>query len=349
MSDPHVLRGLGAIINPANIKPGIDLRALERSMIDGGLIKPNEIDIREKYNQEMNATAKQLGISLNLDSDNESDDESDSNGEDDEPSDQESSSSYGGSSSSYGESSYGGSSSEQSSDDRDDESDDEPSFAREPPRDSTLGQYTSRPSRFAGQPSTLETKTAEQVRRHHIDSVLGPADGFSFEQERIADAKYRALEEIDTLLTMFEEDDVNISRIPRVDINSSYEEIQNVLKVLRYKSNRVRCSQFAEEAVIFGASILEDIFDGKKTYFKRYRPDLTGWRNVVRVKMSRRSHDAGEVVSNLLDSYNIGPLARLGMELIPSMVIHSKMRQEQKSQSGLFSQAELAAMSQNVR
>ena len=39
--DVHIVTGMDAIVNPDNIKPGIDLKELERQMINGGLIIPS--------------------------------------------------------------------------------------------------------------------------------------------------------------------------------------------------------------------------------------------------------------------------------------------------------------------
>jgi hypothetical protein len=94
--------------------------------------------------------------------------------------------------------------------------------------------------------------------------------GFSFEKEKREDMKCAMLAEIDSLMGNLAEEDVDLTRIPRVDRNSSYEEVEIVLKMLRHKNDHTRYCSFAEEFLLFGAYALEELFDGKRTWFGRY-------------------------------------------------------------------------------
>ena len=124
--------------------------------------------------------------------------------------------------------------------------------------------------------------------------------------------------------------------------------------MLRHKNDHTRYCSFAEEFLLFGAYALEELFDGKRTFFSRYQPDLTGWHNHVNVKLKRMRHDTGQLVSAVMQDYNIGPGARVLLELIPSAVIYSKMRKQQYSQPSLtfsgnaFSDEEMRRAHQNL-
>jgi hypothetical protein len=191
----------------------------------------------------------------------------------------------------------------------------------------------------------------EQERREHIDTVMGNTDsgGFSFEKEKREDVKCAMLAEIDSLMGSLVEEDIDLTRIPRVDRNSSYDEVEAVLKMLRHKNDHTRYCSFAEEFLLFGAYGLEELFDGKRTWFGRYQPDLTGWHNHVNIKLRRMRHDTGQLVNGVMQDYNIGPGARVLLELLPNMVLYSKMRKQQHHQPGIFNDDEMLRHQQNIR
>jgi hypothetical protein len=186
-------------------------------------------------------------------------------------------------------------------------------------------------------PQTTQYRTYEQERRSHIDTVMGAADAnHLFEREKREDMKCAMLAEIDSLKHTLENYDVNLENIPKVNRSSEFSEIESVLKILRYKNDNSRYCDFAEEFLLFGAYTLEDLFDGKRMWLGRYQPDLTGWHNNVNVKLKRMRHDTGQLVSGVMQDYNIGPGARICLELIPNLVLYSKMKKQQHSQPGLF-------------
>jgi hypothetical protein len=119
--------------------------------------------------------------------------------------------------------------------------------------------------------------------------------------------------------------------------------------MLRHKNDHARYCSFAEEFLIFGAYALEELFDGKRKWFGRYQPDLTGWHNHVNVKIKRMQHDTSKIVSEVMQDYNIGSGARLLLELVPSMILYSKMRKQQHGEPGLFSDMSMADASRNLR
>ncbi len=94
--------------------------------------------------------------------------------------------------------------------------------------------------------------------------------------------------------------------------------------------------------MLFGAYALEELFDGKRMWLGRYQPDLTGWHNNVNVKLKRMRHDTGQLMSGIMHDYNIGSGARLLLELVPNLVLYSKLRKSQHNQPDLFSDAQMA-------
>ena len=374
-NDVHIITGMDAIINQDNVRSGIDLKDLERRMISGGIIQQRTRDPTDKFNDELKDAAKRLGINfddsikstttknaklpmLSIDgpttrlsrsspqpwsppprsspppprssppqtrssppprsspprdyvSDSDSD-HGDYHGDDDD---------------------------DGHDDDHYDDHDDVPvspvTFARV--------DETQSKSSWGGD---LQMRTMEQERRAHIESVMGRDANnvtFSLEKEKREDTKSSMLAEIDSLLSSLNDENVDLTRVPKVGQNSSYEEVEAVLRMLRHKQDHTRYCTFAEEFMLFGAYALEELFDGKRMWFGRYQPDLTGWHNHVNVKLRRMRHDTGQIVSGVMQEYNIGSGARVLLELLPSMVLYSKMKKSQFNSPDLFQDADMAA------
>jgi hypothetical protein len=117
----------------------------------------------------------------------------------------------------------------------------------------------------------------------------------------------------------------------------------------RHKNDRTRYCSFAEEFVLFGAVALEELFDGKRTWFGHYQPDLTDWHNQVNVKLRRMRHDTSTLVSGVMNDYNIGPGARILLELVPNMFLHSRNRKRQAGASSLFSDSMMIEAAERLR
>lgn len=184
------------------------------------------------------------------------------------------------------------------------------------------------------EPETRFTdQTKEEQKRSHIKNVVGvdPLRDFSLEKEREEDDKCNMLAEIDYLLDNLKEEGIDISRIPTVDDNNDIKSIDKVLKVLRHKVDHSRYCTFAEEFMLSAAHGLEYLFDGKNMWFGRWNPDLTGWHIHVNRKLRRMRTDTGKIVSHVMSDYDIGPFFRICLELIPSMFLFSKKKQDQNS------------------
>lgn len=174
--------------------------------------------------------------------------------------------------------------------------------------------------------------TDEQKRQNNINKFMDSIeenDGeiYDLRSAEIEDEKNRLLDRIDTLRTILEEDEVDISHIQEVDRNSKYDEIKYVHRMLAIKNDTRRCSSLAEEGVLMVAYALEDIFDGKRTFFGRFRPNLVGWHTTAQNKLRRMRYETSSIVSDTLKKNNVGYVGRIGLELIPSMIIYSKRKQ----------------------
>lgn len=374
-SDAHILKGMDAIINFDNVKPGIDLKELENKFINGGIVSQKVKDPQDRLNDELRIAAQKLGINFDdvgvkkqarndagtvrndtstrvttvklspqvvkaqwkddYDVNNDADNDVDTDADNDHDADDNNNDNY--------------------NNGNNDNDDDNYNSVNNDGNQSLHTQH----SPFARVGSTVSNSngsllshTLEQERRSHIDSILRPDNklSFSLEKEKREDMKCAMLAEIDSLLSSLKMEDVDLGRIPNVDMKSSYEEIETILKILRHKNDQTRCQSFAEEVMMFAAYGLEDVFDGKRTYFGRWNPDLTGWHNHLNVKLKRCRYDTGQVVGAFMEDYNIGPGARIAIEVIPNMFLYSKMRKQQYNSPSLsVSDNEVEQASQRIR
>jgi hypothetical protein len=197
----------------------------------------------------------------------------------------------------------------------------------------------------------------EQMKQRVLQNALNsinttPMTGeekFSLDAEKLSDKKNMLLEQINMLRTNLEDEGVKISDVQLVTTNNTFEEVESVYKQLRYRNDHARYCGFANEFAQMGAYGLEWAFDGDKRYFG-IKPDLTGWGATLNIKMRRLSYETSSLVSEGMRSYNMGNFSRLCLELIPSMVLHSKMRKNKIGTSkNRPSDAEVGSAMNNLR
>lgn len=366
-SNANVLKGIYAIVNPDAIKPDMDVRSLEKILSDGGFIKPSTS--QDRFTDELAYQAEKLnltGLSFKrTDEDllakygamkdaglldvpkSTSDDRSSS----------QSYSQSSGSPQSYGSSSTHGTPKNTSSDTYSDSSSSQ--SYQSSGYDSTYDASTSYNSSTYDDPfaspawdmtSDIDLRTREEQQRRQISAVsesMG-VTACTLDEECREDQKIYMLEQIVALRGDLELAGVPLTNIKHVDENSSYTDINNTLRSLLAKNDRSRYCTIAEEVLIWGACSAEDVFDGKKSYFG-YRPDLTGWHHSVNMKLRRMRYDTSQVVSNVMQNYDVGPVMRILLEIIPNAILYSRSRKDQYAQPGLSSDADMSAAFNRIR
>jgi hypothetical protein len=179
-----------------------------------------------------------------------------------------------------------------------------------------------------GKRSELESKTDEQMRHEQVNRVMAkfshePPENVSITQERLEDLKTTSLDEIDALWDALTGQSVNLSGISKPTRNDSYDEIENIKKVLRIKHDRIRYCSLADEGILIFAHAVETVFNGKRVWFGKYKPNMKGWHKQVNVKLSRMRIETGTMVNNLLKDSGIGPLGKIFLELVPNGVMYA--------------------------
>ena len=188
-----------------------------------------------------------------------------------------------------------------------------------------------------------ERVTDEQERRRHINSVVSDIRGetrttFGVERERVQDIKASKLEQIGQLRMTLEEEGIDCGSVSNPTPESPMEEIDSVLNILRLKNDRNRYSSLAEEVILGFAEGIETVFDGSRAVpLVGWRPDYTGYHNTVNVKLHRMRFETSQVVGNIIEKYNVGPTARIVMELLPSFFLYPRQQKKQRGTPGLSS------------
>lgn len=203
----------------------------------------------------------------------------------------------------------------------------QPSIFRQPQPPSTSSYMYSAPLPQFADPF-LNRMTDEERKQSHINRVLGDVDNVpdeELDQEDDEDELMRMIEQISALRKSLEADGEDLSKIPEVTLHSSKKEARHILKILQIKNDRERGCDLIQELVLAGAYALEEVFDGEKEYFGK-KIDLRGWSETVGVKLKRMRYNTSTFVANIMSKYDINPGFRLLIELIPSLILHSRNR-----------------------
>lgn len=193
-----------------------------------------------------------------------------------------------------------------------------------------------------------QSLTEEQERRTHINSVLRDMrketrTTFGTEKERIQDIKANKLEQIGQLRMTLEEEGIDTKSVGNPTPDSPMDEVDSVLNILRLKNDRNRYSSLAEEVVLGLAEGVETVFDGtRKIPVLGWKPDYTGYHATVNCKLHRMRFETSQIVGNIIEKYNVGPMGRIILELLPSFFLYPRQVKKQKGTPGLHNDPHVA-------
>jgi hypothetical protein len=179
----------------------------------------------------------------------------------------------------------------------------------------------------------LARMTNEQHNQNIVNTALGNdyddnEIDFDIDQESKDEKKLMLLEKIEDIRSELIEENINVDKVPVVDHLSDLESIEYAHRVYMIKYNRHRFSGFAEEFILTGAGLMETVFNGQNE-FLGLKPDLTDYSDTVRIKLRRLRHETSTIMGGVMDQYDIGPVTRILIELIPSMFLHAKLNKSQ--------------------
>lgn len=158
------------------------------------------------------------------------------------------------------------------------------------------------------------------------------------EREKIQDIKVSKIEQISQLRMTLEEEGINCDNIAQPGLDTSLDQIDSILNILRLKNDRNRYSTLAEEVILGMAEGIETIFDGsKKVPILNWSPDYRGYHSTVNIKLHRMRFETSQVVGSIIEKYEISPTMRIIMELLPSFFLYPRQQSKQKNTPGLHS------------
>jgi hypothetical protein len=179
------------------------------------------------------------------------------------------------------------------------------------------------------------------VRRRHINEVLTGIQGetqttFSLDKDRMDDMKASKLEQISQLRMNLEEEGLDCSGLRPLTSESSIDEIDSVLNQLRLRNDRSRYASLGEEIIIGGAEALASVFNGQRAIpLLGIRPNYKGYGTTVAVKLHRMRYETSQVVGEVIQKYQVGPVARILLELLPGFFLYPRQNQARGAEGGL--------------
>jgi hypothetical protein len=184
--------------------------------------------------------------------------------------------------------------------------------------------------------------TDEQEKREHINSVLGGMrkeikTSYSMEDERSRNVKINKLEQIGRLRATLEEEDIDCSEILAPSIESSIDEINSTLEIFKLKNDRTRYSAMAEEIIVGMAAGIETVLDGEREIpILKWKPNYTGYQNTVNVKLHRMRFETSQVVGDIIEKFDMGPITRIVLELLPSFFLYPRQHKKHAKSPGIY-------------
>jgi hypothetical protein len=345
-NNSRVLYGVGSIINHQNTRPNMNVDEIARKLIDDGIIgvtaTVSEEDPTDKFNAELNLISRKLGIEL-----------SDKKCEGSAPTStpvlatafrpRTPNLSY---NATEAEPEMGPEDNANSSSRSSDSSDSDIGAPPAIRNNNAITNYSSRPNPpQSSRSGNFKEYTCEQIRRRHIENVISEypnktSEDYSFVHVKEEQKKTTLLGEIDALLDDLHEEGVDLSRIPKVNMDSSMVDINNVLESLKYKAGRARGSDMAEYLIMLLAKGAEYLCNGKRD-IAGFKPDLTGWSHTIAPKVRRLRNPAGEIVHKAIEESGLGPVGQIMLEIVPSAILYSTTQNSQIKDEGVFRDADM--------
>jgi hypothetical protein len=185
--------------------------------------------------------------------------------------------------------------------------------------------------------------TEEQAKRQHVTHMLHDMGqdmptSFGIELERSTEIKSSKIERISALKTSWKKSEgLDTSEIPMPTLDSPMHTIDAALNHLTRLNNRTRYSTIAQEAVGGVATILENVFDGTTEIpFFKVKPNYTGYKKTVDLRMMRMKHETSQIVSNVVDRYGITPEMQVFVDLGISFIMYPMTNKGTKNEKHAY-------------
>ena len=170
-----------------------------------------------------------------------------------------------------------------------------------------------------------------------VDGMHGSRmTGMGADREDEEDSKASRIEQISQLRTILEEEGINCEGVAIASMEMPLDKINAIYDLLRRKNDRNRYSTLAEEGFLFGAEVVETVFDGStEVPVLGWKPDYTGFHNTVLVKLHRMRYETSQLVASFIERHDVKPMTRILLELLPSFILYPKQNKRQRGDTSL--------------
>lgn len=201
-------------------------------------------------------------------------------------------------------------------------------------------------------PTTIQNFTNEQVYRKQVDEVFGSTElSPTFTDIKNEQEIYLLLAQIEEYKEEIAASGCELKGVTEHKISDNVKDIRNTLGMLRRRLDVIRYTDISGELMTLAAKFIERIFNGKRTFFGKYKPNLTGWSKSIQPRIRRCKPEASEAVSGVLEEYELGFGMRIALELLPSALTYTPVvdRRISVSHRPRGSPADMAKLAERVK
>jgi len=182
--------------------------------------------------------------------------------------------------------------------------------------------------------------TDDQRKQNITDSVINDVvpnmdneNGGDYESAyklRDDDRRAEMLKDISELRNLIGKSGHQVDDLPQVDSNADIRDIERCYQSHRKYYDDIKFSNTSDDWVKIFAFGLEYLFDGKKTYFGQFSPDLTDYYKTIQTKTRFMRYDLSRTISKFSRKNNIHWIGSAIFTLIPSMIVYSRQKNVEK-------------------
>ena len=118
---------------------------------------------------------------------------------------------------------------------------------------------------------------------------------------------------------------ISTENVPIINYQSSLQEIKYTYRLLQVKNNRDLNINFTNNMVKISISLLEKVFDGKKTYFG-ITPNIVGYSKVAQIQLQDLNIETEQLSGEIFNRESTHPAFKIAATLIPGMIYYSSTR-----------------------
>jgi len=156
--------------------------------------------------------------------------------------------------------------------------------------------------------------------RSHTDIVEKLYKEDETEQFDKDDHLHMLVDKIDEMKDYLQEMGYDISRIDNVDYNSDYDLVHRVYKRCNRILHKRRYSNMFMQICLAGGTVLENVFDGERVFFAKYRWNMKGARSTIQTRMRQMEYETSVIMARVIDHYGLGEGTVVAMDIIPALL-----------------------------